>query len=132
IEFEWQEGNRLRTRQVRPALAQHPRSGEEVWFNHATFFNISTLDPVVAEALLEEFTEEGLPHNTYYGDGSPIEPDVLEELRDAYRQEMVSFTWRPGEILMIDNMLSSHARNSFSGPRQILVAMSDRYKRNDL
>jgi alpha-ketoglutarate-dependent taurine dioxygenase len=132
IEFEWKEGNHLKTRQVRPALAHHPRSGEEVWFNHATFFNVSTLDPLIAEALLEEFSEEGLPHNTYYGDGSPIEPDVVAQLRDAYRQEMVSFPWRAGDIIMLDNMLCSHARNSYVGPRKILVAMSDRHTRKDL
>ncbi len=132
IEFEWKDGNHLKTRQVRPALAQHPRSGAEVWFNHATFFNVSTLDPAIAEAMLEEFTVEGLPHNTYYGDGSPIEPDVLDELRDAYRQETVSFPWQEGDIIMLDNMLCSHARNSYSGPREILVAMSDRYTRTDL
>jgi alpha-ketoglutarate-dependent taurine dioxygenase len=132
IEFEWKPGNRLKTRQVRPALGRHPRSGEEVWFNHATFFHVSTLDPAIAEALLEEFTEEGLPHNTYYGDGSRIEPEVLDQLRDAYRQEMVSFPWKQGDVMMLDNMLASHARNSYSGPRKILVAMSDRHARNDL
>lgn len=38
IEVEWKENNRLRTRQRGPAVVRHPRTGEEVWFNHATFF----------------------------------------------------------------------------------------------
>jgi alpha-ketoglutarate-dependent taurine dioxygenase len=132
IEFEWKSANRLKTRQVRPALARHPRSGEDVWFNHATFFHVSTLDVATAESLVEEFADEGLPHNTYYGDGSPIELSVLDELRAAYLQEIVSFPWQERDILMLDNMLCSHARNSYSGARQILVAMSDRYTRTDL
>jgi hypothetical protein len=44
IEFEWKEGDKLRTRQVGPAIIQHPITGEMVWFNHATFFHVSTLE----------------------------------------------------------------------------------------
>ena len=91
IEFEWKKGNRLRTRQVRQAVAIHPKTGDIVWFNHAAFFHISTLEPNISEALLAEFLEEDLPHNTYYGDGSPIEPAVLDEIRTAYQQETVIF-----------------------------------------
>jgi len=132
IDFEWKDGDRLRTRQVRPALAKHPRTGEAVWFNHATFFHVSTLDPSISEALLYEFAEEDLPHNTYYGDGSPIDPAVLAELREAYLQEMVSFAWQASDIILIDNLLVSHARNPYRGAREILFAMSDPFVRTDL
>lgn len=132
IECEWKSGDRLRTRQVRPAVARHPRSGEEVWFNHLTFFHVTTLDPVISDVLLASFPEEDLPNNTYYGDGSPVEPSVLDELRGAYTQELVSFEWRQGDVLLIDNMLTAHARSSFKGPRRVVVAMSDPYTREDI
>lgn len=125
IETEWKEGNRLRTRAVRRALSRHPKTGELVWFNHATFFNVSTLEPIVREALLEEFEDGELPANTYYGDGSPIEPEVLEQLRAAYHAETISFPWQQGDLLMLDNMLVAHGRAPFSGPRQILVGMAE-------
>jgi len=31
-----------------------------------------------------EFNEEGLPNNTYYGDGSRIVPEVMDHSRHAY------------------------------------------------
>jgi alpha-ketoglutarate-dependent taurine dioxygenase len=132
VECEWKDGDRLRTRQVRPAVATHPRTGETVWFNHATFFHISTLEPQVRHSLLEEFTEEDLPNNTYYGDGSPIEDSVMEELREAYRQETVIFKWQDGDIILLDNMLTSHGRAPFAGPRKILFAMAEPFTRTDL
>jgi alpha-ketoglutarate-dependent taurine dioxygenase len=123
---EWKEGERLRTRAVRPALARHPRTGEMVWFNHATFFHISTLSPAIREALQAEFKEEdNLPTNSFYGDGSPIEPSVLDVLREAYREEMVSFPWQQGDVLMLDNMLAAHGRAPYAGAREILVAMAE-------
>jgi hypothetical protein len=104
---------------------QHPQTGEPVWFNHATFFHVSTLPEAVREGLAAGLAEEDLPANTYYGDGSPIEPETLEHLRAAYREETVLFPWRQGDLLMLDNMLVAHGRSPFRGPRKILVAMAD-------
>ncbi|MEH2296111.1 TauD/TfdA family dioxygenase [Nostoc sp.] len=125
IKVEWKDGDRLRTRQVGPAVVKHPRTGELVWFNHATFFHVSTLEKNTREALLAGFNEEDLPTNTYYGDGSPIEPSVLESLREVYQQAMVTFPWQKGDILMLDNMLAVHGRRPFLGPRQVLVGMAE-------
>jgi alpha-ketoglutarate-dependent taurine dioxygenase len=124
IAFEWKENGRLRTCQHRRAVGLHPRTGEPVWFNHLTFFHVSTLEPQVQEALRRELADEDLPNNTYHADGSPIELDVMEHLRAAYRAETLSFPWRRGDVLMLDNMLTAHARESFTGPRKIVVAMA--------
>lgn len=129
IAMEWKEG-RLRTSQVRPVVATHPTTGEVVWFNHATFFHVSTLEPTVHQALLAQYEEEQLPAQTYYGDGSPLEPPVLDQLRQAYLQETTKFPWQRGDILMLDNMLVAHGRERFSGPRKIVVGMADPFSRS--
>ncbi|MGI5150982.1 TauD/TfdA family dioxygenase [Plantactinospora sp. CA-294935] len=123
IEHRWLGGERLSTAQVRAAVHQHPESGETTWFNHVTFFHVSTLDPVLSRALLS-MGRDRLPNNTYYGDGTEIEPEVLDELRAAYHAETVVFPWREGDILMLDNMLAAHGREAFTPPRRILVGMT--------
>lgn len=126
IQVEWKDGGRLRTRQVRRAVATHPRSGDAAWFNHATFFHRSTLDPAVRAAFEAAFrNEDDFPNNTLYGDGTPIEPEVVDELRRLYRECTVSFPWQVGDLLMLDNLLTAHAREPFRGPRKILTAMAD-------
>ena len=125
IECEWRSKEQLRIRQRRPAIARHPVTGELVWFNHATFFHISTLDVEMRNTLLAEFAEEDLPYNTYYSDGNPIEPEILEILRGAYEAETIKFPWREHDLLLLDNMLVAHGRSSFSGPRKILVGMAE-------
>lgn len=131
IEWEWTNDG-LRTRQVRPAVARHPESGELVWFNHAAFFHISSVEPNLRGRLLAQYDEEDLPNNTYYGDGSPIDDRVAQHLREAYEKEMVSFPWEPGDVVLIDNMLTAHARAPFAGPRRILFAMAEAYTRPDM
>jgi alpha-ketoglutarate-dependent taurine dioxygenase len=132
IEFEWKDDDRLTTRQVRRVAATHPRTKEMVWFNHATFFHISTLTQDLQRMLANAFKENDFPNNTYYGDGSVIEPFILDHLRDAYQREMVSFAWQAGDILMVDNMLVAHGRAPFYGPRKVVVGMSEPCSWNDV
>ena len=77
------------------------------------------------EALLSEYGEENLPFNTYYGDGSSIEPSVLNDIRVAYKQVAVRFPWQEGDVMFIDNMLMSHSREPFIGERKIVVSMAE-------
>src|SRR6266404_149599 len=123
ISYEWRDVDRLRTRQVRPAIANHPKTGEPVWFNHIGFWHVSSLGADLRERFVEEFTEQGLPFNTYYGDGAPIEDSVIDELRRAYDAETVAYPWQSGDLLMLDNMLVAHGRNPFAGTRRVLTAM---------
>jgi len=126
ISWEWKGQDRLKTRQIRPAIAIHPVTKEELWFNHAAFFHSSTLAPAVRETLFAAgFAEEDFPYNTYYGDGTPIETAALDEIREAYKQQAVYFSWQARDVLMLDNMLTAHGRAPYTGARQVLVAMAE-------
>ena len=125
IEFEWKDGNKLRTCKRRPAIAKHPKTGEMVFFNQLPLHHISCLDTAVRNSLLSVFGEGNLPRNVYYGDGTAIEDSVMAEIQAVYQQATVSFPWQAGDILMLDNMLAAHSRNPFVGPRKIVVAMGE-------
>ena len=133
VEYKWLDGGeRLRTRQVCQAVAKHPQTGEWVWFNQAHLFHISNLGAAVAEQLLSIFTEEELPRNAYYGDGSPIELAVLDDIRRVYCEAEVVFAWQRGDILMVDNMLVAHGRMPYAGERKVVVAMADLFVNKNL
>ena len=125
IDVEWKADNGLRTTSVRNAIHRHPRTGDEIWFNHAAFFHISTFPPEVQEGLRAIFAEEDLPSNTYFGDGEPVPDDAMEHIRACYRDAGTRFDYREGDVLVVDNMLAAHAREPFTPPRQIVVAMAE-------
>jgi alpha-ketoglutarate-dependent taurine dioxygenase len=85
------------------------------------------LRPEVRDLFLKEFRQEDLPYNTYYGDGTDIETSVIEEINEAYKEETVKFTWEKGDLLMLENMITAHGRNPYSGDRAILASMGDPY-----
>ncbi|WP_325948328.1 TauD/TfdA family dioxygenase [Pseudomonas putida] len=125
IEFHWKDDGELRTRQVCQAVAQHPQTGEWVWFNQAHLFHISNLAPALRDTLISIVGEAGVPRNVFYGDGSPIEEDALSHIRDVLEQTQVVFAWQAGDVLMLDNMLVAHGRSTFKGARKVVVAMAD-------
>lgn len=130
IEYEWRAGDVLRTRQRGSAIVKHPRTGEAVWFNHAFFFNARALEPAeVREALLSYPEDDPMSINTLFGDDTPIGADIIEELRGLYARASTRWPWRQQDVLMLDNMLSSHGRAPFRGARNIVVVMTDAVSR---
>lgn len=124
VEFKWKPNGGIWLSQVRPATAKHEETGEEVWFNQADQFHPTEMDEQTRKAMLSVMKEEELPKNAYFGDGTPLDEQMLDEIRRATRSQMVLFPWQTGDLLMLDNMLVSHGRMPFTGPRKILVSLS--------
>jgi len=132
ILYSWKVGGCLQTSQVRPAIRIHPQSGMPVWFNHAAFFNVHALEPDVKKVLTGSFAINDLPYNTYYGDGETIDPEVVDQILDAYRAEKVKISWQPGDVMVLDNMAVAHGREPYTGDREVLVAMTEPYNEPEL
>ncbi|MCW5799617.1 MAG: amino acid adenylation domain-containing protein [Nitrospira sp.] len=125
LEWQWLDKEGLRTKQVCPAIIEHPETGDAVFFNQIQLHHVSCLEPAVRESLLSMLGVDSLPRNVYYGDGTPIEDDVVDEIGALYERTAVRFPWQEGDLIMLDNMLVAHARDPFVGPRKIVVAMGE-------
>ncbi|HLM01247.1 MAG TPA: TauD/TfdA family dioxygenase, partial [Pyrinomonadaceae bacterium] len=124
-EFEWKPDGGLRVRQIRPAIINHPVTGEEVWFNQADGFHPSNLDAETYRALLEIFkSEDEFRLNAFFGDGSPIDSATLAHIRAVLENETIPHQWRTGDVLILDNILAAHGRMPFTGARKIALAMT--------
>jgi alpha-ketoglutarate-dependent taurine dioxygenase len=125
IALEWLPDDGLRTRQRRSAVVRHPVTGRRCWFNQIAFLNEWTLAPEVREYLVDVYGEDGLPFTTRFGDGGPVGEDVVALLNQTYEAHTRREPWQAGDLLLVDNIRSAHAREPFEGPREVLVGMAD-------
>ncbi|MFC9623002.1 TauD/TfdA family dioxygenase [Streptomyces sp. NPDC056930] len=126
ITFEWQPDGGLRTRQRRSAVVRHPVTGHRCWFNQIAFLNEWTMAPEVREYLMDVYGADGLPFNTRFGNGDPIGEDVVQLLNSVYEANTAREPWQAGDLMLVDNIRTAHSRETFEGPREVLVAMADR------
>jgi alpha-ketoglutarate-dependent taurine dioxygenase len=131
IEFAWQNDGSLHTRQRRGAVLRHPAGGLPCWFNQIAFLNEWTMEPEVHEYLVDMYGADGLPFNTRFGDGSPIDADVVRTINEVYDAHTVREPWQDGDLLLVDNIRTAHSREPFEGPREVLAALGDPVLRAD-
>lgn len=129
--FEWDTEKNLRTYRLAQAVIQHPKTNEMSFFNQISLHHISCVDVSTRSSLLSIFGEKKIPRNVYYGDGEPIEEEVVQQIRNIFKQESFSFPWQEGDILLLDNILMAHGREPFVGDRKIIVAMGEMMDASD-
>ncbi|MEV0372444.1 TauD/TfdA family dioxygenase [Streptomyces sp. NPDC050636] len=131
IEVDWQPDGGLRTRQRRSAVIRHPITGRRCWFNQIAFLNEWTLAPEVREYLVEVYGADGLPFNTRFGGGDPIDEDVVKLLNKVYEANTAREPWQVGDLMLVDNIRTAHSREPFEGSRDVLVGMADSVRVSD-
>lgn len=122
IAYTW-HGDELHTRQVAPAITAHPVTGERAWFNSVLNLNIAGVESKDAQEALRSMPQDLVPTNTTYGSGEPIEQEILEHIRESYADVGMRFAWHEADLMLIDNVLTAHAREPFEGARRVVVGM---------
>ena len=106
-----------------PAFLSHPVTGEKIWFNQAIHHHC-TYSKALPQYKGSDLPDEKYPCHTYYGDGSDIEPEVLQHVRAVSWSCAVGFRWKKGDLIVLDNLNVQHGRMAFTGERKLLVHMT--------
>ena len=124
LNYFWKPNGKLRIEEVVNPVIQHYITQEWIFFSQADQWHPSNLSHNVFLAMHSIMHSDDFYHNCYFADGSEIEEKDLSSIREAVLKEIVTFEWKRGDLLMLDNIISMHGRRPFLGSRKILVAMS--------
>lgn len=121
MHIQWSGEDELTITWKKEAIWSHPVTGELTWFNHALFFNKYMMDEHVLRSVT---SDDELPNNTFFGDGTEISQAEIGELKAAYEKATFKFPWEKGDVLFLDNFICSHGRSPYKGERKIVVSIS--------
>lgn len=111
--WEWLPNGDLRTTTATvPGIREDPRTGKKVFFNSAVAAFKGWIDKRndPAKAVL-------------LGDGAPVDVKAIADIASFMDSEKVSFAWKDGDVLFVDNYVSMHSRQPFSGPRVVAASI---------
>lgn len=127
FECEWSKNDWLKVSQVRPAVMNHPVTGDQVWFNQAHLYDFNPKHLGMFYYLgtkvvyCQDYTKL---HQVFFADRSKIPRDDLYHVMDVLDANTIAFPWQKGDFLALDNVLAMHGRAAFEGKRRILAAMT--------
>lgn len=127
FEFKWNKNDWIEVSQKRPAVMNHPKTNEKVWFNQVHLYD---LNPkflgwfYYLATKIVYFQKHTKLHDVYFGDGTPIPRADIYHVMDVLDANTVYFPWKKGDVLALDNVLAMHGRSTFAGKRRILAAMT--------
>jgi alpha-ketoglutarate-dependent taurine dioxygenase len=136
---QWHPNGRiLHTENVVDPLPRHPETSEQC-LNLQAFHRTSILQDLdevrprqnglhnasLKMGLRLLYALDVMPVQIFYGDGTPIPPDEMAEIRRATWDHSVLFRWKKGDVLVLDNIMTGHGRMNVEGPRKILTSFGD-------
>jgi len=129
LQYQWNDDGSLTTEFRTAGVIEHPATGEPVWFNQIAAQTMRTkaeriYGPAIM-ALIEEWYPAGgmRPNETWFADGGAIDRADIAAVYDALDAVTVAFPWRAGDVMVLDNVLTAHGRNPYTGERDVQVAL---------
>jgi hypothetical protein len=126
IDFEWTENGNLKLKQFSKGILEHSATGEKVWFNQIDQFHPCHLGEEMFETMqLLYDLPENFPMYVTFGDGKQISEAMVHDILGCIDEVTLAPAWQKNEFVIVDNELVAHGRNSYTGSRRVLVAMSE-------
>ena len=129
LQYQWNDDGSLTTEFRTAGVIEHSATGEPVWFNQIAAQTMRTkaeriYGPAIM-ALIEEWYPAGgmRPNETWFADGGAIDRADIDAVYDALDAVTVAFPWRAGDVMVLDNVLTAHGRNPYTGERDVQVAL---------
>lgn len=125
--LNWLPGDILQTRHTAQGAIKSEK-GAPIYFSQAHLFHPANLPTKAYDSLVALLGADNLPRNAFYGDGSPIAPEAIKRINEAFDRHAMKMGWQVGDVLILDNMRYAHGRMPFKGKRKLHVALANLHR----
>lgn len=113
MSWRWSETGLWTQSPSLPAFRHHPKSGECAFYNSL----------LAASTGWNDARNTGSASILFAKNERPIPVDFVEDVQRVAWEGRYECSWEQGDILVVDNAITMHARNPFTGNRSIHVRM---------
>jgi hypothetical protein len=115
----WGSDDSLTYSQDFPAVREHPKTGERVFFNqiHAHHRSFYECHPVFKGLKGDPAMANRWPVHVSYSDGEEIPQAHLDHMRSVIWKQCVGIRPTPGDIIVYDNWAALHGRMGYDSPQ---------------
>lgn len=107
--WRWLENNALEiTSAVSSAIGFDNSSGKRVFQNSIIIISQSETE---SKSIIT------------FGNGEICDKSVIDDIAALSSDLAVAFEWQKGDLLLLDNNIVQHSRESYEGPRRLLVGL---------
>lgn len=96
-----------------PAFRKHDQTAQTVWFNS------SSLEYFYARKGKSTTSD----FKMLSGNKEELDSESMLVLGQVMEEETVAVDWRQGDVIMVDNFMVMHGKESGTGPRSILISV---------
>jgi hypothetical protein len=125
LDYKWEDDGSLTAAFHHTGFMDHHLTGQRHWFNQLLS---QTFTPYSLGERWERYAEHYAngrpqPYGVKFGDGGLIPVEDVNAMMPLLNADTIAVPWQHGDILMIDNILTFHGRNSYTGHRDVQVAL---------
>jgi hypothetical protein len=125
LDYKWEDDGSLTASFRHSGFMDHHVTGQRHWFNQLLSQTFTPHSLGERWPRYAEYYADGRPqpYGVRFGDGGAIPIEDVDAMMPLLNADTVAVPWQHGDILMIDNILTFHGRNSYTGHRDVQVAL---------
>ncbi|NRA67226.1 MAG: TauD/TfdA family dioxygenase [Pseudobacteriovorax sp.] len=138
--YSWNEMGDLTTEAKLPGFLIHPITGKRclnmtIYNEFAASIDLDMfrhrfnpiLKAMMSRFVSHQFKKPNVFLKTLWGNGEPISESETREIIQTAWDNSTVFSWRQGDLLLLNNILYGHGRLNVKSPRKIAAALGNQY-----
>lgn len=125
-QFTWHDDDSLTFWTRVPGITTHPVTGDRLYFNQMNSqvqHRLTVGEERAAQIDAAYGTNTPRAYSVRFSNGQPLSEDEFLAIYEEFERRKIAFAWAAGDMMLVENRLTAHGRNPFTGARDVQVML---------